>query len=134
MNCGHHLNTLIATPSQCHDKYHLILPSNYPTEIFGSAQPPRDSDRAAGYGELGGIPEKMVGTLMELFASDNAPNPQDVAQTIATVIAQPAGQRAPRTVVGEAFGSDARNAQAAGVQAQLIEGLGLVFLSELRTA
>lgn len=112
----------------------LIQPSNYPTEIFGSAQPARDSDRAAGYGELGGIPEKMVGTLMELFASDNAPDPQDVAQTIATVIAQPAGQRAPRSVVGEAFGADALNAQAAGVQAQLIEGLGLGFLSDLRTA
>jgi len=110
----------------------LVQPSNYPTNIFASAQRPADASCGPGYGETGAIPDKMVGTLMELFASDNAPNPHDVAEAIAQVVEQPNGTRPARLVVGQSFGADAINAQAVSVQAQLMEGLGLGQLAEPR--
>jgi NAD(P)-dependent dehydrogenase (short-subunit alcohol dehydrogenase family) len=110
----------------------LVQPSNYPTNIFASAQLPSDAARVADYGDVGTIPGKMVETLMALFQSENAPNPHDVAEAIAGIVDQPRGSRAARTVVGQSFGTDVINGQAAQVQAQLIEGLGLGQLAELR--
>ncbi|WP_326540746.1 SDR family oxidoreductase [Pseudorhodoferax sp.] len=107
----------------------LVQPSNYPTNIFDSAQQPADGARSAAYGELGAIPSRMVGTLMELFQSAHAPDPHEVALAIAQLVAQPAGARAARTVVGQSFGADSLNAQAAQVQSQLIDGLGLGLLA-----
>lgn len=112
----------------------LVQPSNYPTNIFASAQRPDDVGRDAGYGAIAGIPGVMVQTLMDLFQSENAPNPHDVAEAIATIVSQPTGSRAARIVVGQAFGADHLNAQAAGVQTQLLEGLGLAQLGTPRNA
>jgi NAD(P)-dependent dehydrogenase (short-subunit alcohol dehydrogenase family) len=103
----------------------LVQPSSYPTSIFASAQRPADAERAAAYGEIGAIPGVMEGKLMDLFQSANAPNPQDVAETIARIVEQPNGSRPTRAIVGQSFGADAINAQAASVQTMLIEGLGL---------
>ncbi|MDS0857512.1 SDR family oxidoreductase [Burkholderia pseudomultivorans] len=108
----------------------LVQPSNYPTNIFASAQRPADAARAAGYGEAGAIPDKMVETLAALFASDHAPNPHDVAEAIVQLVAQANGTRPPRLVVGQSFGADALNGQAASIQAQVLEGLGLAHLAE----
>ncbi|NLA20877.1 SDR family NAD(P)-dependent oxidoreductase [Burkholderia cepacia] len=108
----------------------LVQPSNYPTNIFASAQRPADAARVPGYGEAGAIPDKMVETLMTLFASDHAPNPHDVADAIVQLVAQANGTRPPRLIVGESFGADALNAQAASIQAQVLEGLGLAHLAE----
>ncbi|PCE23228.1 short-chain dehydrogenase/reductase [Paraburkholderia acidicola] len=108
----------------------LIQPSNYPTNIFASAQRPSDTARSQGYGEISAIPDKMVDTLMALFKGDNAPNPHDVAEAIAQVVQQPDGKRPARLVVGQSFGADAINAQAVSIQAQLLEGLGLGQLTE----
>ncbi|WP_168791618.1 SDR family oxidoreductase [Paraburkholderia aromaticivorans] len=111
----------------------LVQPSNYPTNIFASAQRPGDAARGVGYGEIGAIPDKMVQTLMELFEGDNAPNPHDVAEAIAQIVEQPNGTRPARLVVGQSFGADAINAQAASIQAQLMESLGLGQFAEPRT-
>ena len=106
----------------------LVQPSNYPTSIFASAQQPGDAARDAGYGEIAGIPAKMVGTLMELFQSENAPDPHDVAEAILRIVELPGGARPPRLVVGQSFGADDINAKTAPIQAQLLEGLGLGML------
>lgn len=103
----------------------LVQPSNYPTGIFASAQRPGDAERVGQYGEVGQIPEKMVGTLVELFQSENAPDPHDVAVAIEALVGQSRGTRASRVVVGQSFGADALNDQASAVQAQLLEGMGL---------
>ncbi|AOJ29904.1 17-beta-hydroxysteroid dehydrogenase [Burkholderia seminalis] len=108
----------------------LVQPSNYPTNIFASAQRPSDAARAPGYGEVGAIPDKMVETLMTLFASDDAPNPHDVAEAIVQLVEQANGTRPPRWVVGQSFGTDALNAQSASIQAQVLDGLGLAHLAE----
>ena len=63
-----------------------------------------------------------------------APNPQAIAEAVATLIATPKGQRAARTVVGASYGSDTLNEATAPVQAQVIDALGLSHLTSVRTA
>ncbi|MCV3209823.1 SDR family oxidoreductase [Mesorhizobium sp. YC-39] len=108
----------------------LVQPSNYPTNIFASAQQPDDSARSIAYGEIAAIPNKMVETLMDLFRGENAPDPHDVAEAIARIVELPNGSRPARMVVGQSFGADDINAQTAPIQAKLIEGLGLGQLAE----
>jgi NAD(P)-dependent dehydrogenase (short-subunit alcohol dehydrogenase family) len=110
----------------------LVQPSPYPTNIFATAQLPADGTRGETYGEIGAIPDKMVGRLMELFKSENAPNPHDVGEAIARIVDQPSGSRPARIVVGQSFGADDINAQAAAIQTQLLESFGLSQLAEPR--
>jgi hypothetical protein len=69
---------------------------------------------------------------MDLFESENAPNPHDVAEAIARIVERPNGTRPARLVVGQAFGADAMNGQALSVQAEFMEALGLAQLAEPR--
>jgi NAD(P)-dependent dehydrogenase (short-subunit alcohol dehydrogenase family) len=108
----------------------LIQPSTYPTGIFASAQQPADTDRIAGYGELGGIPEKIGQTIAESFKVENAPSPHEVAEAIATIVGTPKGLRPARVVVGQPMGADVLNSSAEVVQGQLLQGLGLSFLAQ----
>ncbi|CAB3749720.1 SDR family oxidoreductase [Paraburkholderia humisilvae] len=110
----------------------LLQPSTYPTNMFASAQRPADTARGDAYGEIGTIPGKMVETLMDRFQGEHAPDPHDVAEAIAWLVEQPNGSRAARVVVGDPFGADLVNEQAASVQSQLMEGLGLAQLATLR--
>jgi len=110
----------------------LVQPGTYPTNIFASSQQPGDASRGTAYGEIGAIPGKMIETLMTQLASADAPNPHDVAEAIATLVAQPNGSRPARLIVGESFGADALNHQSASVQTQILGGLGLEQLAHPR--
>jgi len=109
----------------------LVQPSAFPTPMYTSIQQPADSDRAAAYGAVGEIPGAMFQHFMTTFQAPNAPNPHDVAEAIAKLVAQPKGSRPPRTVVGAAFGSDIVNEQTAPVQAHVVETLGLSHLAKV---
>jgi NAD(P)-dependent dehydrogenase (short-subunit alcohol dehydrogenase family) len=109
----------------------LVQPSAFPTPMYTSIQQPGDSDRAAAYGAVGEIPGAMFQHFMTTFQAPNAPNPHDVAEAIAKLVAQPKGSRPPRTVVGAAFGSDIVNEQTAPVQAHVVETLGLSHLAKV---
>ncbi|WP_263356170.1 hypothetical protein [Acidicapsa ligni] len=90
--------------------------------------------RIAAYGELGGIPTKIAETIADSFKGESAPNPHDVAVAIAKLVAQPAGTRPARVVVGQSMGADVINASSDAVQAQLLQALGLSFLAKLPSA
>ena len=109
----------------------LVQPSAFPTPMYTSIQQPADSDRAAAYGAVGEIPGAMFQHFMTTFQAPNAPNPHDVAEAIAKLVAQPKGSRPPRTVVGAAFGSDIVNEQTAPVQAHVVETLGPSHLAKV---
>jgi NAD(P)-dependent dehydrogenase (short-subunit alcohol dehydrogenase family) len=111
----------------------LVQPSAYPTNMYVSIQQPADAVRAAAYGVTGEIPGKMFATFTELFSAAGAPNPHDIATTIAALVTQPKGKRPARTVVGRPFGSDVVNTATAPVQQGVIEALGLGHLSTLKT-
>ena len=66
---------------------------------------------------------------MTLFKAPGAPNPHDVGQAIAKLVAQPKGQRPARTVVGADFGSATVNQQTEPVQAGVVKALGLDHLA-----
>jgi len=109
----------------------LVQPSAYPTPMYEKVQLPADTDRAVAYGAVGEIPDAMFQHFMTTFRAADAPNPHDVAEAIATLVAQPKGSRPARTVVGAAFGSDAVNAQTAPIQAHVVEALGLGHLAKV---
>ena len=109
----------------------LVQPSAFPTPMYTTIQQPADSDRAAAYGAVGEIPGAMFQHFMTTFQAPNAPNPHDVAEAVAKLVAQPKGSRPLRTVVGAAFGSDIVNEQTAPVQAHVVETLGLSHLAKV---
>jgi hypothetical protein len=83
------------------------------------------------YGEVGQIPDAMFKSFTSRFASEDAPNPHDVAEAIAKLVGQSKGSRAARTVVGEPFGSDKANEDVAPLQAKVVEALGLSHLEKV---
>jgi NAD(P)-dependent dehydrogenase (short-subunit alcohol dehydrogenase family) len=107
----------------------LVQPSAYPTNMYATILQPADAARVADYGDIAQIPGKMFEAFREMFASANAPDPRDVAATIAGLIAAPKSARPPRIVVGQAFGADAVNEAVAPIQQQVIETLGLGSLA-----
>jgi NAD(P)-dependent dehydrogenase (short-subunit alcohol dehydrogenase family) len=111
----------------------LVQPSAYPTNMYANTQQPADAARAAAYGATGEIPAKMFANFTEMFSAPRAPNPHDVAEAIAKLVALPKGLRPARTIVGQPFGADIVNGQTAPVQAHVIEALGLGHLATLKT-
>jgi hypothetical protein len=67
-----------------------------------------------------------------MFSADGAPDPHDVAEAIAGLVAGPKGERPTRLVVGAPFGADAVNTAVAGVQHGVLEALGLESLATLK--
>jgi NADP-dependent 3-hydroxy acid dehydrogenase YdfG len=108
-----------------------VQPSAYPTNFLSSMQTPAGTEVTKSYGEVGEIPDAMVKTLMSTLEGKDAPNPHDVGEAVAKLVAQPKGSRPARTVVGAAFGSDKANDDVAPVQAKVVEALGLSHLEKV---
>ena len=107
----------------------LVQPSAYKTPMYERVAQPVDAARVSAYGKVGEIPNAMFQHFNSVFESASAPDPHDVADAIAQLVAQPKGSRATRTVVGAPFGADQVNDQTAPVQAHVIAGLGLGHLA-----
>jgi NAD(P)-dependent dehydrogenase (short-subunit alcohol dehydrogenase family) len=107
----------------------LLQPSAYPTNMYAAMQQPVDGARIADYGEIAQIPGKMFEAFRGMFDSDNAPDPHDVADAIAELIATPKRSRPARVVVGQSFGADVVNEAVAPIQQQVIATLGLRALA-----
>jgi NAD(P)-dependent dehydrogenase (short-subunit alcohol dehydrogenase family) len=110
----------------------LVQPSAYPTNMYAAAQQPADEELRKTYGEVAGVPDKILKTFVTLFQGENGPNPQDVATAIDKIVSTPAGNRPDRVVVGLPFGSDAVNKAVAPIQRGVIENLGLRDLTKLK--
>ncbi|WP_205961170.1 SDR family NAD(P)-dependent oxidoreductase [Psychromonas sp. SP041] len=110
----------------------LIQPSAYPTDMYGSAQQPLNSDCVKNYGDVGEIPGAMFSSFMSMFEAADAPKPHDIAEAIVELIKTPDGQRPARTVVGNSFGSEAINAAVAPIQNAVMQTLGLGHLEALK--
>lgn len=110
----------------------LLQPSAYPTAMFANMQGPADSACAAEYGDVAKIPGAMKENFGKMLSSPDAPKPQEIADAIRSLIAQPTGTRAFRTVVGPDFGAKTINAQTALVQAEVLKGLGLEHLNTIK--
>ena len=82
----------------------LIQAGAFPTEVNNKGLYAADTVRAAEYGAVAGILEKMGEGLGQLFASPNAPNPQDVPDAVKKLVDTPAGKRPHRVVVDSLTG------------------------------
>lgn len=103
----------------------LVQPSAYPTQMYASAAQPLDQSTVDAYGEIGKIPAAMFDQFMTMLSGADAPNPQDIADAVSDLVAQPSGGRAARVVVGTSFGADAVNAATAPIQAETVKALGV---------
>ena len=110
----------------------LLQPSAYPTAMYASMQGPADAPRVGEYGDVAKIPSAMLEHFGKMLSASDAPKAQEVADAIGHLIAQPAGSRSFRTVVGSDFGAKTVNAQTAPVQAEVLKGLGLGHLDALK--
>ncbi len=110
----------------------IIEPGAFPTSVFRNKVVPADRDRRAEYAPLAELEAQVLGGLEAFVASDEAPDPQDVADTIVGLIETPAGRRPLRTVV-DRMGDGVRriNETAARVQRETFEGAGLLHLLEV---
>ena len=109
----------------------LVQPSAYPTQMYASTTQPADAGRAAEYGTVGEIPGAMFQQFTTMFSGPDAPDPHDVAEAIAKLIATPKGDRPARTVVGTSYGADTLNDATEPVQASTVEALGLGHLATI---
>ncbi len=112
----------------------LVLPSADPTQLYASATQPADTGRAAAYGTVGEIPGAMFEQFNKMFSGSHAPEPHDIAEAIAKLIATPKGDRPARTVVGTSFGADTLNDATAPLQAGVVKALGLDHLETVTNA
>jgi len=110
----------------------LVQPSAYPTQMYASADQPKDETRIKSYGAIGEIPGAMFTQFMSMFESPDSPNPHDIAKAIAKLIDTPAGERPQRVVVGNSFGADKINNSTAPIQSQTLNALNLQHLEKIK--
>jgi hypothetical protein len=73
----------------------------------------------------------MFKRLKSSFHAPGSPDPHEIAEAIAELVALPRGSRPARTVVGAAYGADMVNAQTAPVHPHVVEALGLDHLARI---
>ncbi len=77
----------------------IVEPGGYGTDFGTRLMKPSDTSRAAGYGPMADAPEQAFTEFAKVFEKPDAPQPQEVADAIANLIATPRGQRPFRTTV-----------------------------------
>ncbi len=108
----------------------IVEPGPYDSNLLNTIPWPEDKQRLEEYRELAGAPEKMIANFAELEKSDDARNPQEVADAISELIVTPTGQRPLRTVVGIDFGVTGLNEAAAPFQRGLLEALEMQHMEQ----
>jgi NAD(P)-dependent dehydrogenase (short-subunit alcohol dehydrogenase family) len=107
----------------------LVEPGPFPTHLLANSPGPLDQDRARAYGQLSSLRELFVGSFEKFFASEQAPNPQEIADAILRLINTPSGERPQRTVCGPDYGASLINRQTAPIQAQVLRDIGMEMLT-----
>ena len=94
----------------------IVEPGPFPTSLLHSG--PREDDNIAleTYGEMSGVPSVMLQNFSEFFKSDDAPNPQDIADSVLEVLETNKGNRPIRKVTGIDYGTNELNKSIAPIQ------------------
>lgn len=104
----------------------IVEPGPFGTALIAKSPRPSDTVRLAEYGDVAELPYQMLASFEEFYRSDEAPNPQIVADDVARLIEMPQSQRPLRTVSGLDYGLQAFNKAAEPVQRGLLQALGLL--------
>ncbi len=111
----------------------LVQPGAYPTDFTKRLVVGADQERAQGYGPLVNGVEMISKNFEGMFSGDNVPNPQAVADAVATLVDAPTGSRPARQLVDNSpMGGmvDGLNKASAEVQKELLGAFGMSLLSD----
>lgn len=114
----------------------VVEPGGFPTNFFDNMEDAADEERLASYGELGKMPEQMWSNMSKMLQSDEAPDPQAVADAVLDLIETPVGQRPFRTVVDPMMGGEAPetvNKTGEEIQKQLLRSMGMENLLSVKS-
>lgn len=109
----------------------VVEPGGYATSFIEHLMHPSDTTRAAGYGPLADAPRQTLRQFEQILAATPSQSPQIVADAIAALIGQPAGQRPFRTVVdtlGMGAAIEPYNRALAELTAGLYANLGIAHM------
>jgi NAD(P)-dependent dehydrogenase (short-subunit alcohol dehydrogenase family) len=107
----------------------IVQAGMYATELRANVQIAAIPQVTAAYGEVGTLAQGLVGNFAAALTPGVAGDPQEVADLIAGLIAQPAGQRPLYQAIGphtEALAG--MNDMHLGVQHQVLSGMGMAAL------
>lgn len=103
----------------------IVEPGPFGTKLISKSPKPEDLERLADYGDVAQLPDKMLASFEEFYKTDDAVNPQVVADDIANLIAMSHKERPLRTVSGIDYGVRDLNASVEPVQRALLKTLGM---------
>ena len=76
----------------------IVEPGGYGTDFMANCFRPSDTSRRETYGEMADAPDGMLAGFEQSYASDDAPDPQWIADSVLDLVDTPAGERPFRTV------------------------------------
>lgn len=106
----------------------IIEPGPFGTSLISKSPKPEDLERLTDYGSVAELPNKMLASFEEFCQSDDAVNPQVVADDIASLIAMSHKERPLRTVSGLDYGVRDLNTSTEPVQRALLQTLGMMSM------
>lgn len=109
----------------------IIEPGPFGTPLIANSPKPEDTNRLADYGDVVEFPEKMLSSFEEFYKTDDAVNPQVVADDIANLITLPHKQRPLRIVSGIDYGVRDLNISSEAIQRDFLESLGMASMDPL---
>jgi NAD(P)-dependent dehydrogenase (short-subunit alcohol dehydrogenase family) len=112
----------------------IVQPGPFNTNLLPAVAQEAEADIKAAYGDTGMIPDGIKANFTNFFASEQAPNPQDVANAITHLIETPAGERPVRTVVGMDYGTLRVNESTVPVQTEIMQAFQLQEVLRLKVA
>jgi NAD(P)-dependent dehydrogenase (short-subunit alcohol dehydrogenase family) len=108
----------------------IVQPGPFPTRLLDNSPGPIDQERVTAYEPLSSIREMFAGSFRQFFASNDAPDPQLVADAILRLIEAPAGSRPLRTVCGPDYGAAIINQHTVPIQADVLRALGMPEMAQ----
>lgn len=115
----------------------IVEPGGFGTKFLANMDNGADNTRLESYGPMAELPDKMWRHFSEQLIAEDAPDPQQIADTVLALIKTPAGHRPLRTVVDPLTGGEAPgtiNIATDKEQAKLFEQMGMANMLSVRTA
>jgi len=99
----------------------IVEPGPFPTNLLNSGPKEDDNIALETYGEMIEVPSAMLQNFGEFFKNDNAPNPQEIADSVLDILETNKGDRPIRKVIGIDYGTNELNDSKAPIQANHIK-------------
>ena len=94
----------------------VIEPGPFPTGLLYSGPKEDDKHTLESYGETQNVPSAMLQNFGEFFKTDQAPNPQEIADSVLEIIQTEKGKRPIRNVTGIDYGTIELNEKTSPIQ------------------